>query len=144
MFNQSRSHIIRLIFLVAFVIIMAQLFYLQIIEGKYKKLAMDNAVFAKIIYPERGIIYDRKDKAILNNTIIYDLLVTPAEVKNIDTSEFCRLMQIDTTEFKIDFKRTKTSFFEKCIIKESGFSSEFGFKLMGKKWYLVYALDKNL
>ena len=100
MFNQSRSRIIRLIFLVAFVIIIAQLFYLQIIEGKYRKLAMDNAVFAKIIYPERGIIYDRNDKAILNNTIIYDLMVTPAEVKNIDTSEFCRLMQIDTTEFK--------------------------------------------
>ena len=100
MFNQSRSRIIRLIFLVAFVIIIAQLFYLQIIEGKYKKLAMDNAVFAKIIYPERGIIYDRKDKAILNNTIIYDLMVTPAEVKNIDTSEFCRLMQIDVNEFK--------------------------------------------
>ena len=76
------------------------MFYLQIIEGKYRKLAMDNAVFAKIIYPERGIIYDRNDKAILNNTIIYDLMVTPAEVKNIDTSEFCRLMQIDTTEFK--------------------------------------------
>ena len=56
MFNQSRSRIIRLIFLVAFVIIIAQLFYLQIIEGKYRKLAMDNAVFAKIIYPERGII----------------------------------------------------------------------------------------
>ena len=100
MFNQSRSRIIRLIFLVAFVIIIAQLFYLQIIEGKYRKLAMDNAVFAKIIYPERGIIYDRNDKAILNNTIIYDLMVTPAEVKNIDTSEFCRLMQIDTSEFK--------------------------------------------
>ena len=61
---------------------------------------MDNAVFPKIIYPERGIIYDRKGKAILNNTIIYDLMVTPAEVKSIDTLEFCRLMSIDTAEFR--------------------------------------------
>ena len=98
-FNQSRSRIIRLIFLVVFVVIVGQLFYLQIVEGKYQQLAMDNAVYPKIVYPERGIIYDRKGKAILHNTRIYDLMVTPAEVRNIDTLEFCRLMEIDTAEF---------------------------------------------
>ena len=99
-FNQSRSRIIRLIFLAVFVVIIDQLFYLQVVEGKYQQLAMDNAVYPKIVYPERGIIYDRKGKAILNNTRIYDLMVTPAEVKNIDTLEFCRLMEIDTADFK--------------------------------------------
>ncbi len=98
-FNQSRSRIIRLIFLVTFVVIVAQLFNLQVMEGKYRQLAIDNAVFPKIIYPERGIIYDRNGKAILNNTIIYDLMVVPAEVKGIDTAEFCRMMGIDTAEF---------------------------------------------
>ncbi len=99
-FNQSRSRIIRLIFLAAFLVILAQLFYLQVISGKYQQLAMDNAIFPKIIYPERGIIYDRKGKAILNNTISYDLMVTPSEIRNIDTLEFCRLMNMDTAEFK--------------------------------------------
>src|SRR6476646_7149596 len=98
-FNQSRSRIIRLIFLAAFLIIIAQLFNLQVVSGKYSKLAMDNAVFPKIIYPERGIIYDRSGKAILNNAIMFDLMVTPAEVKNFDTLSFCRLMQIDTADF---------------------------------------------
>ncbi|MEI9810050.1 MAG: hypothetical protein WDO16_20490 [Bacteroidota bacterium] len=88
-FNQSRSRIIRLIFLVAFIIIITQLFYLQVVSSEYSKLAMNNAVFPKIIYPERGIIYDRKGKAILNNAIMYDLMVTPAEVKNFDTLSFC-------------------------------------------------------
>ena len=86
-FNQSRSNIIRLIFLGLFLIIIIQLFNLQIVSGKYRQLAMDNAVFRKVIYPNRGIIYDRKGKAILNNTIMYDLVVTPYEVKNIDTIE---------------------------------------------------------
>jgi len=99
-FNQSRSRIIRLIFAGAFLIILAQLFNLQIISGKYRKLAIDNAVYPKIIYPERGIIYDRNGKAILNNAIMYDLMVTPAEVKGIDTLEFCRVMSIDTSEFR--------------------------------------------
>lgn len=98
-FNQSRSRIIRLIFLLAFILIIAQLFHLQVVSGKYSKLAMDNAVFPKIVYPERGIIYDRKGKAILNNSIMYDLMVTPAEVKNFDTLSFCRFMEIDTADF---------------------------------------------
>jgi penicillin-binding protein 2 len=98
-FNQSRSRIIRLIFLAAFLIIVAQLFNLQVVSGKYSKLAMDNAVFPKIVYPERGIIYDRKGKAILNNAIMFDLMVTPAEIKNFDTTSFCRLMEMDTATF---------------------------------------------
>lgn len=99
-FNQSRSNIIRLIFLGLFFIIIIQLFNLQVISGKYRQLAMDNAVFRKVIYPNRGIIYDRKGKAILNNTIMYDLVVTPYAVKNIDTFSLCALLQIDTAEFK--------------------------------------------
>lgn len=98
-FNQSRSRIIRLIFLLAFLVIIAQLFNLQVISGKYSKLAIDNAVFPKIVYPERGIIYDRRGRAILNNAIMFDLMVTPAEIKNFDTLSFCRLMEIDTAEF---------------------------------------------
>lgn len=117
-FNQSRSRIIRLIFLVAFVVIIVQLFYLQVVEGKYKQLARDNAVFEKIIYPERGIIYDRKGKAILNNTLIFDLLVTPAEVKNIDTLEFCRLMEIDISEFR---KRINDARFKNTAVRPSIF-----------------------
>ena len=99
-FNQSRSRIIKLIFAGAFIIILAQLFNLQIISDKYIQLARDNAVYPKIIYPERGIIYDRKGKAILNNAIMYDLMVTPSEAKGIDTLDFCRMMSIDTTEYR--------------------------------------------
>ncbi|MGZ5134031.1 MAG: penicillin-binding protein 2 [Flavitalea sp.] len=99
-FNQSRSTIIRLIFLGIFLIIIIQLFNLQVVSGKYQQLARDNAVFRKVVYPNRGIIYDRKGKAILNNTIMYDLVVTPYAVKNIDTVELCSLLEIDTAQFK--------------------------------------------
>jgi penicillin-binding protein 2 len=86
---------------------------------------MDNAVFAKIVYPERGIIFDRKGKAILNNAIMYDMVVTPAEIKGIDTLEFCRMMEIDTAEFNrriLDarFKNTavRPSIFEDLLTPE--------------------------
>jgi len=99
-FNQSRSNIIRLIFLGVFLIILGQLVNLQLFSDKYKAAAMNNALFAKVVYPDRGIIYDRKGKAILNNTIMYDLVVTPNQVKNIDTIALCELLGIDTSEFK--------------------------------------------
>lgn len=99
-FNQSRSNIIRLIFLGLFLIIIVQLFNLQVIQGKYKQLAMDNAVFAKVKYPDRGIIYDRKNRPILNNTIMYDLVVVPNEVKKTDTNGLCEILGIDTAEFR--------------------------------------------
>lgn len=117
-YNKSRSRIIRLIFLLAFVVIIAQLFYLQVIEGKYKQLARDNAVFQKIVYPERGIIYDRKGKAILNNTLIFDLLVTPSEVKNFDTLAFCQLMKIDISDFN---KRINDARFKNTSVRPSIF-----------------------
>ena len=99
-FNQSRSNIIRLIFAGLFLIIAAQLFHLQIISKKYKQQAQENALFRKSVYPSRGIIYDRNGKAILNNTILFDLMVTPTQVKSIDTAYFCQLMAIDTAEFR--------------------------------------------
>jgi len=99
-FNQSRSNIIRLIFAGMFLIIAAQLFHLQVVSKKYQQQAQENALFRKSIYPSRGIIYDRNGKAILNNTILYDLMVTPSQVKNIDTAYLCQLVGIDTVEFR--------------------------------------------
>jgi len=99
-FNQSRSYIIRILFLVTFLVIAGQLLNLQVISGKYQQLAENNAVFRKIVYPSRGIIYDRKNRAILNNTITYDLMVTPSEVSGVDTAALCQLLNIDTAEFK--------------------------------------------
>lgn len=99
-FNQSRSRIIRLIFLLAFVVIIAQLFYLQVISGKFRQMADENAILRKTVYPPRGLVFDRNRLAILNNTLTYDLMVTPSQAKGIDTAFFCRLMDIDTAEFR--------------------------------------------
>src|SRR5688500_6894096 len=119
-FNQSRSRIIRLVFLIAFLVIVAQLFYLQVISGKYSRLADENAIFRKTVYPPRGLIMDRKNRAILNNTLTYDLMVTPAQAKAFDTAFFCRLMEIDTTEYR---KRIVTAIIKNSSQKPSVFEA---------------------
>ena len=124
-FNQSRSYIIRLIFVAVFIVIIAQLANLQLISSKYQKLAQENAVFRKIVYPPRGIVYDRKNKAIVNNTLMYDLMVTPSELKNVDTAYLCKLLEIDTAVFKqrvlnaiVKNGRYRASTFEDLLSRE--------------------------
>ena len=98
-FNQSRKRFIQGIFIIVFLIIIGQLFNLQIISNKYSKLAEDNALTKKIAYPSRGIIYDCKGRSILDNVSRFDLMVTPSQVKGADTTALCHLLQIDTAEF---------------------------------------------
>ncbi len=98
-FNHSRTNIIRYILISVFIIILVQLFNLQVLSGKYRRDAFNNAVFPKVKYPGRGIIFDRNGKAILNNAILYDLVVTPKEVRAVDTTELCALLGIDVAEF---------------------------------------------
>lgn len=105
-FNQSRSRVIQLIFIVVFLVILIQLFNLQVISGKYTDLAMNNAVAKKIVYPSRGVIYDRKKRAILDNVAMFDLMVTPFQIKGVDTMALCTILNIDTAEFR---KRIITS-----------------------------------
>lgn len=99
-YNQSRSRIIQLIFIIVFLLIIGQLMNLQLFNDKYTELAMNNAVYKKIVYPSRGIIFDRKGKAILDNIAMFDFTVTPFQVKNVDTVLLCNLLKIDTAEFR--------------------------------------------
>ncbi|MBC7888819.1 MAG: penicillin-binding protein 2 [Ferruginibacter sp.] len=88
-----------LVFAGMFVIIILQLANLQIFSSKYKIMADDQGRFRKVIYPDRGIVYDRKHKAILQNMTIYDLMVVPNKVRGVDTFALCRILDIDTATF---------------------------------------------
>jgi penicillin-binding protein 2 len=124
-FNQSRSRIIQIIFAVVFIIIAVQLVHLQVFSTKYKLAAENNAIFRKVVYPDRGIIFDRKRKALLQNTISYDLVVIPIESKGTDTAALCDLLGIDTVEYRkrmrdVTFKNTavRPSVFEPLLTQE--------------------------
>ena len=82
-FNQSRKNIIIIMFIFMSLIIIFRLLDLQIFNTKYSVMADEQGKFRKVIYPDRGILYDRNGKAILRNTIIYDLMVTPSKIKGM-------------------------------------------------------------
>lgn len=99
-FNQSRGRIIQIIFAAVVLVIILQLANLQLFSTKYKLAAENNALYRKVIYPDRGIIFDRNRKPILENVIIYDLVVIPVDSKGTDTAGLCALLQIDSAEYK--------------------------------------------
>jgi penicillin-binding protein 2 len=119
-YNQSRSRIIQVIFIGLFLIIIAQLLHLQIFSSEYRMQAENNAIYRKVVYPDRGIIYDRKNRAVLENTIMFDLVVTPREIKGTDTTALCNILGIDTAEFR---KRIITAIIKNSSYKPSVFES---------------------
>jgi penicillin-binding protein 2 len=76
--------------IIATILIVIRLFYLQIIDDTLKLKSENNAIKIKYDYPERGYIYDRTGKLMVANQPSYDIMVIPKEVKKIDTLEFCK------------------------------------------------------
>ena len=114
-----------LVFIGMFVIIFLQLINLQMFSSKYKIQADDQGTFRKVIYPDRGIVFDRKGRSILQNTLIYDLMVIPGKIAGTDTAILCNILNIDSTEFHkriiaaiIKNKSYRASVFEPLLSNE--------------------------
>ena len=79
---------------VAALILITKLFVIQIVNDKYKRDASNNSMVYDVIYPTRGIIYDRNGKIIVGNTVSYDILVTPREVQAFDTLQLAESLGV--------------------------------------------------
>lgn len=128
-FHQNKSRVIQIIFVVVFIVIIGQLINLQIFSSKYRIMADNNAIYRRVIYPDRGIIYDRKKRAILENTIMFDLMVIPADAKSADKHELCRLLNIDSTEYR---KRMISAVIKNTSVKSSVFEPLLSAELYAK------------
>ncbi|KAF5075139.1 Peptidoglycan D,D-transpeptidase MrdA [anaerobic digester metagenome] len=121
----SRKQTVIAIFVATGIIFLGRLFYLQIIDDSYELSANNNVLRYVTQYPARGLIYDRNGKLLVYNEAVYDLMVLPRQVKDIDTLEFCRLLDISREGFvqrmkkARDYSRFKPSLFEKQISKET-------------------------
>lgn len=94
-----RKILLPTIIIAATLIIVARLFYLQILDDSYIKKSENNAIKIKYDYPERGYIYDRHGKLMVANQPSYDIMVTPNEMKDVDTLEICSLLNVSKEYF---------------------------------------------
>ncbi|MFM9824861.1 penicillin-binding protein 2 [Flavobacterium sp.] len=88
-------------------LLVIRLFYLQVIDDSFKLKSDNNAIKIKYDYPERGYIYDRSGKLLVANQPSYDIMVIPREIKNLDTIEFCELLDVTKEEFIKKIEKAK-------------------------------------
>ena len=91
----KRKYIIAGIMLGIAAIYIIRLFSIQITNETYKQFATRNVLRKITIFPARGLIYDRNNELMVYNKAAYDLMVIPREVKSFDTTELCRIVQLD-------------------------------------------------
>lgn len=93
--------------IIAASLLVIRVFYLQVINDTYKLKSENNAIKIKYDYPERGYIFDRNGKLLVANQASYDIMVIPRELKNIDTLEFCHLLNITKEDFIKSIEKAK-------------------------------------
>lgn len=89
-------------------LLLGRLFYIQIINDKFKTDALNNSIVYETIYPPRGVIYDRAGEVLVGNQATYDILVTPREISALDTLALARVLGVepDFVREKLDYYRT--------------------------------------
>jgi len=97
--EQKQIHIIITVLLASATLIY-QLAKIQLFTDSYSMLAEKTVLDKQVIYPSRGNIYDRNQNLLTYNKPIYDLDMVYKNInKNIDTTLFCELLEIDKATF---------------------------------------------
>jgi len=95
------------IIVVIAIVFLGRLSYLQIFSFSPDQVLEDIAIKRVYEYPERGYIYDRNGELLVANQPAYDVMVIPREVQKLDTLEFCKLLNIEKSEFLDKLNKAK-------------------------------------
>src|ERR1043165_8146896 len=107
---KSRRLVLRAIFIGMGLVLLIRLLFLQLFEQKYKVMAADIAIYRQVVYPPRGVIYDRKGKVMCYNEVVYDLQMTANNVpRDFDSSALCRVLGIDGDTYHQLYEKAKWS-----------------------------------
>ena len=131
--GNNRSRVLLAGLVVVAIVLLGKLFYIQIIDDKYKINASNNSMVYDIIYPTRGIIYDRNGKIIVSNKVTYDILVTPREVTPFDT-----LLLASVLETSPEFIKEKMAEYSRNR-KKIGYQSMVMLKQIKPETYMKFA-----
>ncbi len=121
----NRKYFIMAVVILAALVLIARLFYIQIIDKTYRVSAANNALRPVTQYPARGLIYDRNGNLIVYNQAAYDLLVIPVQTSAFDTARFNDILGITIDDFRarmkvaVSYSRRAPSVFMKMISSET-------------------------
>ncbi|MBK9175070.1 MAG: penicillin-binding protein 2 [Flavobacteriales bacterium] len=97
---ESRKYVLIVAVMAISVIFLLRLFWIQVVDDKWKASAASMAERKITDYPARGFIYDRKGRLLVANTPVYDLMMVPREVKPFDTASFATLIGVPLDDLR--------------------------------------------
>jgi penicillin-binding protein 2 len=103
----GRRNIMAMMVLAVALVLIARLFYIQIIDPSYKLSAENNSKRIETIYPARGLIYDRNNVLMVYNQPAYDLMIAPYELKQFDSLALCNILNINIQQLRNGIARAK-------------------------------------
>ena len=103
----GRRYVIMLVFVIVALIITVKLFSIQILNKSYRHSSDSNTLRNITLYPSRGKIYDRDGRLLVYNDAVYDLVITPKLARDIDTSSFCKLLNINNDTYNKLYNKAK-------------------------------------
>ncbi len=117
----NRKFVIIAIFIFIFIVIWVKLFHLQLINQSFKISSENNSRRKTVVYPIRGLIYDREGELIVSNELAYDMYIIPNNMEEFDTLSLCNHLNITKEEFDkkleacIKYSKHRPSVFYKQI-----------------------------
>ena len=97
---KGRGYVLGSLIVILSAIFLIKLFFLQVVDSKYQDIAKKIAMKQIKLYPNRGLIFDRNDDLLVYNQAIYDILVIPRQVSDMDTALFCEIFQLSKESFE--------------------------------------------
>ncbi|MBC8266005.1 MAG: penicillin-binding protein 2 [Flavobacteriales bacterium] len=132
--HNNRKFIVKGIFIFIALVFLCKLFYIQVINDKYKFSAKNNVLRYDVKYPGRGLLYDRNNQLLAYNEASYDLMVVPREVEDIDSVLLSGLLNITIKEYDKRMKKAK----KYSKYKESVFAKKIDAETFAKLQEMLY------
>ena len=105
-----RMRTLQAIVLLLVVVMLGRLFYIQVVDDRYKEMAANNALRHEVQYPPRGEVRDRNGEYLVQSKEAYDLMVVARELPRdgFDTMRLCRIVGIEKEELIRQLDKAKT------------------------------------
>ncbi len=95
-----------LLFIVVILIYFLKITWLQL-DKNYKLTAENNALRRVVVYPARGLIFDRNGKLLVYNKLYYELWAEPSKIKPFDTVLLCQILDVQKELLKENLKEAE-------------------------------------
>ena len=119
--HRYRISVIGVIFLACFSILIARVFWHQIVNGEYlSRAALEQQTSDNTVSAKRGKIYDRNYRVLASNVTVETISIAPSQLKSsieksglsVQTAadEFARILNVKSDEVKDKINKTDSGF----------------------------------